>query len=58
MNKVFMFDVDGTLTPSRQQMTDKFLNTCLYSTNLCNFRMCISARCAIVLITQILLFSF
>ena len=25
MNKVFIFDVDGTLTPSRLQMTEKFL---------------------------------
>tara|TARA_Y100000593_G_scaffold54737_1_gene102323 strand:- start:46 stop:777 length:732 start_codon:yes stop_codon:yes gene_type:complete len=24
MNKVFIFDVDGTLTPSRQRMTEKF----------------------------------
>ena len=24
MNKVFIFDVDGTLTPSRLQMTEKF----------------------------------
>ena len=25
MNKIFMFDVDGTLTPSRQRMSEKFL---------------------------------
>ena len=24
MNKVFIFDVDGTLTPSRQKMTEEF----------------------------------
>ena len=26
MNKVYMFDVDGTLTPSRQKMTEEFKN--------------------------------
>ena len=26
MDKIFMFDIDGTLTPSRLQMTEKFLN--------------------------------
>ena len=25
MDKVFIFDVDGTLTPSRQKMTEDFL---------------------------------
>ena len=25
MNKIYIFDVDGTLTPSRQKMTDEFL---------------------------------
>ena len=24
MNKIFIFDVDGTLTPSRQRMTEEF----------------------------------
>ena len=24
MNKIFMFDIDGTLTPSRLMMTEKF----------------------------------
>ena len=26
MNKVYIFDVDGTLTPSRRPMTDNFEN--------------------------------
>ena len=26
MNKIYIFDVDGTLTPSRQKMTEEFKN--------------------------------
>ena len=26
MNNIHIFDVDGTLTPSRQKMTDEFMN--------------------------------